>query len=94
MKDRKNILLHMRGLEPDARTWSATRTLKASLSAVESLLGRAESPRLRIGVWDLGAYVGKLPALLASMNEVQDRYRFFAVQATVPVGMIRTREGV
>jgi hypothetical protein len=51
-------------------------------------------PRLRIGVWDLGAWLGQLPQLLKAMNRVQDRYEFIEVRATVPLGMIRMREGV
>jgi hypothetical protein len=51
-------------------------------------------PPLRIGVWDLGAWLGQLPKLLDAMSVAQPRYAFFAVEATVPVGMIRARESV
>lgn len=47
-----------------------------------------------VGIWDLGAWTGRLPSLLKSMNKVQGTYRFFVVEATVPVGIIRKKQAV
>jgi hypothetical protein len=49
--------------------------------------------RVMIGIWDLGSWIGRLPDLLDLMNKAQQDYLFRTVQATVPVGLIRTSEG-
>jgi hypothetical protein len=49
---------------------------------------------LRIGVWDAGARLGALGALLARLAAAQDGFAFFEVLAPVPAGMARSAETV
>lgn len=44
----------------------------------------------RIGIWDLGAWLGNLSELIEGFNSVQSSLVFFEVLATVPSGMIST----
>jgi hypothetical protein len=72
----------------------AEKISKGQLLLAVSFPKKAAQSRLCVGVWDLGAWLGNLPQLLEAMNSVQDCYEFVEVNATVPLGMIRTREGV
>lgn len=48
-----------------------------------------------VGVWNLDDYwLGYLPAWLEILNKKQDRYRFYMIEAPVPLGMVRKPEGV
>src|ERR1043166_9119143 len=75
----RHVLLHLR---------------TPSVMAHASTAGSAKRSRLKVGILDLGAWLGSLPRVLTEMNRVQRTYLFFTVQATVPVGLIRRREGV
>jgi hypothetical protein len=48
----------------------------------------------RVGVWDLGAYVGKLPAIVELLNQSQAEYVFYETLAAPPVGIISQPERV
>jgi hypothetical protein len=48
------------------------------------------SPRVvRVGLWDIGARVGRLPAIIAQLNAAQPTITFFHVHAAVRVGLLR-----
>jgi hypothetical protein len=48
----------------------------------------------RVGVWDLGAWLGGLPRFLERCNEAQTKFVFYSVKATVPAGTVRRPEGI
>ena len=52
------------------------------------------SAGLRIGVMDLGAYLGDLSSLLNALNHAQTLFQLFEVQAPIPGGLIKTPEGM
>jgi hypothetical protein len=93
----RNLLVHI----PGARAGATTRT-DAPLARRVGRLGyiapspqhKAANRRSQIGVWDLGAWLSNLPQLLNRLNAVQRSFSFFLVQAMVPSGLIREREGV
>jgi len=80
----QNILVHLAMADVGKKTQAFARELQ---------LGLPEKP-LKIGVWDLGAWLGNLPVLLDRLNAAQSSYDFFTIEATVPSGMIRKGEGV
>jgi hypothetical protein len=43
---------------------------------------------LRVGLWDLGAYVGALPAIVELLNGAQKEMSFFEVIAALPAGIV------
>src|SRR5262245_38479252 len=47
-----------------------------------------------VGILDLGAWVPRLPALVASFNSAQSIFFFLEVQAPVPSGLIKTDRGL
>jgi hypothetical protein len=79
-----NILVHLRSPDRVAKRRSLKRAAPHA----------APGGPLKVGIWDLGAWLGNLPGLLDKLNAVQAAYRFFTIEATVPVGMIRRGEGV
>src|SRR5205085_8182589 len=68
----------------DAAAVAKKLPLPASASGVE-----------RVGIWDLGAWLGAgLPRLIDGLNAAQQRVAFFEVKATVPPGLTRDPERV
>lgn len=57
---------------------------------------KASIPRrpARIGVWDAGARLGALGALLGRLDEAQDGFLFSELLAPVPAGVVRSAETV
>jgi hypothetical protein len=52
---------------------------------------RASPPRTkgkRVGIWDLGAYVGRLPQVIEAVNRAQDELVFFEAIAAMPAGTV------
>lgn len=49
---------------------------------------------LRVGILDMGAWIGGLPNLLSRLNSAQDLFAIFEVQAAVPAGLVKTPEGM
>lgn len=49
---------------------------------------------LRVGVLDMGAWIGKLPSLIESINGAQSLFTLFEVQAALPAGLRRTPDGL
>jgi hypothetical protein len=47
-----------------------------------------------VGIWDLGAWVGEMPEILATMNGAQQQLRFFEVHAAIPAGLTSTKQRV
>lgn len=48
----------------------------------------------RVGLWDLGAWLARLPDIAERANAVQEIFEFYVVKATVPAGTIRRPEGM
>ena len=71
-----------------------TRAKRKKSKVVLAKTGLRKTDATTVGVWDLGAWSGRLPSLLSSMNNVQKTYRFIMVEATVPLGIIRKKEAV
>jgi len=49
---------------------------------------------MRVGLLDMGVWIGGLPDLLVKLNDVQSLFTLFEVQAPVPGGLIKTSEGM
>jgi hypothetical protein len=47
-----------------------------------------------VGVWDLGANVARLPAVVEAINAAQPIFTFFEVHAAIPAGMVSRPERV
>src|SRR5262249_11056597 len=58
------------------------------LDAVLTDLERQQAV-VTIGIWDLGARIGQLPAVVERVNAAQPAFTFFEVQASIPAGLIR-----
>jgi hypothetical protein len=41
----------------------------------------------RVGIWDLGAWVGALPHVIEALNASQQAFTFFEIQAAIPAGL-------
>lgn len=92
----KGFLQHLRYSTPIN---AGIESLSGLRTAIGKLTGQAEekleAPKpepIRVGVWDLGAWLGRLPALIERMNEVQSRIVFYNVRAVVPVGFVTKPE--
>jgi hypothetical protein len=48
----------------------------------------------RVGIWDLGAYVGRLPAIIEALNASQQDFVFYEAIAAVPAGTVSQPERV
>lgn len=48
----------------------------------------------RVGVLDMGNWIGDLPTLLDRLNAAQPLFTIFEVQAPIPSGLIKTPEGM
>jgi hypothetical protein len=57
-----------------------------TLSTIAKELARHPAVVL-IGLWDIGAKVGKLPKIIETLNDVQELFTFFEIQAALPVGI-------
>jgi hypothetical protein len=108
MTDSGDILLHVpKGLAGMAAKAGTRYALRHGLDLLKKARGpkagekksgtpsgTSDEAALKIGIWDVGAWVGALPDLVRRMSDVQKSYRFYAVQATVPSGLIRSPEGM
>lgn len=43
---------------------------------------------IKVGLWDLNAWVGELDKLVEGMNRSQSKFQFYVVKAMVPVGIV------
>lgn len=70
--------------------------MKTALPALERVVTELDrQPNvLTVGIWDLGAYVGRLPQIIEAMNVAQDAFAIFEVEAAIPAGMISRPEKV
>lgn len=83
-KSRKSFLAHSPGT-------SATN-LNKDLTTVVNDLQAAQSV-VRVGVLDLGAWLGGLPALIEKLNKAQPLYSLFELLTPIPGGLIKTQKG-
>lgn len=68
---------------------SALDLLERSVSEVQ------RAPRVcKVGLWDMSSQVGRLPSIVAALNEVQPAFAFFELQAAVPAGLLSRPERV
>ncbi len=51
--------------------------------------GSGSNAALRVGILDMGTYIGRLPELLTHLNAAQDMFIIFDIVAPVPGGMVR-----
>jgi hypothetical protein len=54
----------------------------------------APAPAQRVGIWDLGAYVGRLPAVIDVLNASQRDLVFYEAIAALPAGTVSRPERV
>jgi hypothetical protein len=66
---------------------------RSSVATITWELGRTKNVR-RVGVLDLGAWIGGLPSLLEMLNAAQTPFTIFEIQAPIPGGMLKTPEGM
>ena len=50
--------------------------------------------KTRVGLWDLGAWLGGLARIIEAMNNAQDRFVFYDIKAIVPAGIIGRPERI
>jgi hypothetical protein len=76
-------------------TSGASRKKAAKKAAWAAAASAPLPPQINVGVWNLDDYwLGYLPAWLETLNKSQNRYRFYMIEATAPLGMVRKPEGV
>jgi hypothetical protein len=98
-------LVHRPQREP-AENVPASRAREAKARRAAPATGRlAVNPRTdealspprrpqRVGLWDIDAYVGRLPALVQTLNRAQREFCFYELLAPVPAGLISQPERV
>ena len=74
--------------------WCLVSNSGSSTAKAKPKLFNAAPDPVTVGVWNLGDWLGYLPEWLEVMNKHQSRYRFFTIEAMVPLGMVRRPEGV
>jgi hypothetical protein len=93
--------------EPSALNENFKTTLNATLLKSRGNKGEAARTKLakvvkdlksspnvqRVGILDLGAWLGKLPELIEQLNRAQVLYTLFELLAPVPGGLIKTEQG-
>ena len=79
---------------------SGTGNLSSDVAAALPTLRRVVTELKRqpkvvtVGIWDLGARVGRLPQMIESLNAAQGAFAIFEVEAAIPAGMISRPERV
>lgn len=68
------------------RSAPAIKTLTHQLSRSKQVI--------TVGVWDLGIWVGGLPAIVEHLNRASDGLTIFEVQAAIPIGLIWHKERI
>lgn len=66
---------------------------KESAQLVAKDLGRRKKVET-VGIWDLGAWVGRLPRIIEAMNEAQPNLTIFDVQASAPAALTSRKQRV
>src|SRR5262249_28386713 len=72
-----------------AKALKAAKLRKRTAVPIEDRARAAPSKALRVGVLDLGAWVGELPSLIATLTTSQKLFTIFEVQAPVPAGLLK-----
>lgn len=67
--------------------------VNASVNSIARELARTKNVQ-RVGILDLGAWISGLPLLLKKLNAVQSPFTIFEIQAPIPAGMLKSREGM
>ena len=68
-------------------------TVSDNLISVTRDLARLEKVH-RVGLLDMGAWIGGLPTLLERLNAAQSMFTIFEVQAPLPGGLLKTSRGM
>lgn len=71
----------------------STAIVSRDLLAVTQDLARSAKV-FRVGLLDMGAWIGNLPKLLERLNAAQPLFTIFEIQAPVPSGLLRTPSGM
>jgi len=71
----------------------AKPSVSPDVISVTRELARQDKVR-RVGVLDMGAWIGGMPALLERLNAAQPLFTIFEVQAPVPGGLLKTPVGM
>jgi hypothetical protein len=82
--------------QPAAKKAAKPRLLRMAAKKKFKAAGKSQSKfrALRVGVLDLGAWLGDLRSLLEELNRAQALVELFEIQAPVPGGLIKTSEGM
>jgi hypothetical protein len=90
MKLPKYTLVHRKRGSPAAAAEGVREAAREALVAP----GAAVSQARRVGIWDLSAYVGHLPAVIDALNASQQDLVFYEAIAALPVGTVSQPERV
>ncbi|MGB5081205.1 MAG: hypothetical protein WBO23_10735 [Burkholderiales bacterium] len=71
----------------------AKPSVSTGVISVARELARLEKVR-RVGVLDMGAWIGGLPTLIERLNAAQPLFTIFEVQAPIPGGLLKTPAGM
>lgn len=64
------------------------KTARASATRAAFVEPAPATKALRVGIWDLGAYVGRLPQVIEAVNRAQDEMVFYEALAAMPSGTV------
>lgn len=67
-------------------------TASDNIKKITEKLAREENV-LRVGIVDMGAWIGQLPKLLERLNAAQTTFTIFEVMAPIPAGLVKTIDG-
>lgn len=92
---KKTLIDSFVDIAPSKEKSRAKPLIETSTNAGSVLGDLARTKRVvRVGVLDLGVWIGGLPMLLEKLNAAQPMFTIFEIQAPVPGGLIKTQEGM
>lgn len=71
----------------------AKPSVNSGMLSITRELARSAKVR-RVGLLDMGAWIGGLPTLVERLNEAQPLFTIFEIQAPIPGGLIKTPLGM
>jgi hypothetical protein len=84
----RRLLTTKKASKPRVATAGKKKAAKATINP------KPQSQGLRVGILDLGAWMGNLRPLLEELNRVQTLFELFEVQSPVPGGLIKSPDGM
>lgn len=82
------------GTRKRVAAYTASRKAARSIAVGKTATKKGVADPVQVGVWNLGEWLGYLPQWLETLNKKQDRYRFYMVEAMVPLGLVLEPAGV